>query len=414
MRPVKGVYAAVRDEGRESVWRTTGMPALLLMSMTGFCGYAALISVAPLWAVRGGAGSGGAGAVNGVLMLFTVLTQPFVPCTLRRGGWGPVMVTGLLLLGAPSLLHLLSDDLLPTLALSAVRGLGFGIVTVIGSAAVAELVHAPQRGAAIGAYGLAVAVPQLLLLPFGPWMATEVGFGVVFAAGALPLLGVVPALALGRRLPREPVRTVAQEPGVRRGHAYRVLLRPMILLLVVTLAGGALITFLPQVTDVAWVTATGLLLLTATTTLSRWGVGGLADRHGPQPFMWPLLFLAAVSMIVVACAVHLSAGPTGLLLVAAMAILGVSYGGLQNLTLLVSFQSVDRHEYGVASAVWNVGFDTGTGLGAVAVGALAAGTSFPVAFLFTAVILLVTLPLAVWNPCPGSSAVLTGNHRCDG
>lgn len=389
------------------------MPALLLMSTTGFSGYAALITVAPLWAVRGGAGPGGAGAVNGVLMLFTVLTQPFVPSALRRVGWGPVMVAGLLLLGAPSLLHLLSDDLLPTLALSAVRGLGFGVLTVTGSAAVAELVPAPQRGAAIGAYGLAVAVPQLLLLPFGPWMAAEVGFGVVFAAGALPLLGVPPALALGRRLSREPVPAVARPAGVRPLRVYRVLLRPMILLLVVTLAGGALITFLPQVTDVTRVTTSGLLLLTATTTLSRWGVGGLADRHGPQPFLWPLTLLAAVSMLVVAGAVHFRAGPAGLLLVAAMAVLGVSYGGLQNLTLLVSFQSVDRHEYGVASAVWNVGFDAGTGLGAVVVGALAAGTSFGFAFLFIAAILLVSLPLAVWNPRSTPSGVLTGNHRYD-
>ena len=112
------------------MWRTPGVPALLLMSMTGFSGYAALLSVAPLWVVHGGAGSSGAEAVNGVLMLFTVLTQPFVPRALRRVGWGAVMVAGLLLLGLPSLLHLLTDDLVPTLVLSGVRWLGFGILTL--------------------------------------------------------------------------------------------------------------------------------------------------------------------------------------------------------------------------------------------------------------------------------------------
>lgn len=181
---------------RTSVWRTPGVPALLVMTAAGFSGYAALLSVAPLWAVHGGAGSAGAGAVNGVLLGFTVLTQPFVPRALRRAGWGPMMVLGLLLLGIPSLLHPLTDALGLTLAFSAVRGLGFGILTVTGSAAVAELVPAPQRGAAIGAYGLAIAVPQLVLLPLGPWMATEVGFWAVFAAGALPLMGCAPALAL--------------------------------------------------------------------------------------------------------------------------------------------------------------------------------------------------------------------------
>ncbi len=383
----------------ESVWRSPGVPSLLTMSMTGFCGYAALLSVAPLWAVHGGAGSTGAGAVNGVLLGFTVLTQPFVPRALRRAGWGPVMVLGLLLLGIPSLLHLLTDELGATLAFSAVRGVGFGILTVTGSAAVAELVAPPQRGAAIGAYGLAIALPQLVLLPLGPWVATEVGFWVAFMAGALPLMGCVPALALGRRLQHKLTEARTDDPLRNRAATYRVLLRPMILLLVVTLAGGALLTFIPQVNDVAWVTAAGLFGLTATTALSRWAVGGLADRHGPQPFMWPLLLVGAVSMAVVGYAVHLDdAVAAGLLLVAAMTVLGVSYGALQNLTLLVSFQSVERREYGTASAMWNVGFDAGTGLGAVLVGAVAAGTSFTIAFAFTAAVLLASVPLAVWRP----------------
>ena len=243
---------------RTSVWRTPGVPALLVMTAAGFSGYAALLSVAPLWAVHGGAGSAGAGAVNGVLLGFTVLTQPFVPRALRRAGWGPMMVLGLLLLGIPSLLHPLTDALGLTLAFSAVRGLGFGILTVTGSAAVAELVPAPQRGAAIGAYGLAIAVPQLVLLPLGPWMATEVGFWAVFAAGALPLMGCAPALALGRRLQHHVTKALPDHPVQNRSHTYRVLLRPMTLLLVVTLAGGALLTFLPQVSEVAWITATGL------------------------------------------------------------------------------------------------------------------------------------------------------------
>ena len=81
-----------------SVWRVPGMPLLLTMTALGFSGYAALLAVAPLWAVHGGADAVGAGLVNGVLMLFTVLTQLFVPRALRRFFWAPVLVTGMLLL----------------------------------------------------------------------------------------------------------------------------------------------------------------------------------------------------------------------------------------------------------------------------------------------------------------------------
>src|SRR5699024_6794238 len=102
------------------------------MTVLGFSGYAALLPVAPLWAVDGGAGAGASGLVNGVLMLFTVLTQLLVPAALRRLGWAPVLVAGMLLLGLPAAAFPLSSDLTPVLVISALRGLGFGVLTVTG------------------------------------------------------------------------------------------------------------------------------------------------------------------------------------------------------------------------------------------------------------------------------------------
>ena len=74
---------------------------------------------------------------------------------------------------------------------------------------------------------------------------------------------------------------------------------------------------------------------------------------------------------------------------------GIGYGGLQNLTLGEAFAAVGPRDTLLASAVWNIGFDAGTGLGAVVVGAIAAGSSFPVALLVAAACSLATLPLAL-------------------
>src|SRR5690554_608758 len=266
------------------------------MTVLGFSGYAALLPVAPLWAVQGGAGSVGAGLVNGVLMLFTVLTQLVVPTALRRLGWAPVLVAGMLLLGLPSAALGLSDGLAAVLVISAVRGLGFGVVTVTGSALVAELVEPRHRGAAIGAYGLAIAGPQVFLLSAGPWIVEQLGYGPVFALGALPALGAVPAVVLARRLEHVP-ESQERAPYLR-------LLRPMALLLAVTLAGGALITFMAQMSSSAALSTLALLLLTVAAAVARWRVGALADRFGPRPFLWPLVLLTGAGMAVVAWAVR--------------------------------------------------------------------------------------------------------------
>jgi MFS family permease len=386
------------------------MPALIGMTVMGFAGYAALLPVAPLWAVEGGASEAGAGLVNGVLLLFTVLTQLLVPGALRRFGWGPVMTLGLVLMGLPALAHIASDALAPILALSAVRGVGFGILTVTGSAAVAELVDPARRGTAIGAYGLAVALPNLLFLPLGPYVAQEVGFWVVFLVAGLPLLGIAPALALGRILHDPPAHSPAEEAlagvrDIRRRTAYRRLLAPTGLLLGVTFAGGALLTFAPQMVDSAVASTLALFGMGATAALSRWGMGILADRHGAHAFLWPLVLLTVASMSLVAWSVGLPATTAALVtFVLAAGLVGVSYGGLQNLTLVVAFEQVPRRHYGLASAVWNVGFDLGTGAGSVLVGALAAGFGFPQALLAAAAVSAATLPLALRRAAAGPAS----------
>src|SRR5699024_1963977 len=175
----------------------------------------------------------------------------------------------------------------------------------------------------------------------------------------------------------DPRRGAGALPGQR-------LIPPMVILLGVTLAGGALITFTPQMSSSAAATTAGLTLLTATAALSRWRLGALADRYGAGRFLWPLILCTVLGLALAAAAVTDSASTRVTLLLLGMTFVGVAYGGLQNLTLLLSLSAVRRKDYNTASAVWNIGFDSGTGLGSVLVGSLAAGLSFPIALLAAA------------------------------
>ena len=380
------------------------MLALALMSMFGFSGYAALLAVAPLWVVRGGSSPAGAGLVNGVLLTATVVTQLAVPRALATWGTGRVLVTGLLLLGLPAPAYLLSDALGWVLALSAVRGAGFGILTVVGSTVVAQLVPASRRGAAIGVYGLSVAVPNLLLLPGSVPVVERWGFSPVFWLGALPLLGVPAALRLVRALPDagrgRPRR--ADDGSRLSGPALRGIVPPTVVLFSVTMAGGAVLTFSPQLAGPGTATLV-LLTLGVAAALSRWLVGSLADRFGARPFLAPVLVCAAAAMAV--CAWAVARGQDGPL-VAGATVLGLCYGALQNLTLVVAFAAVEPPQLPAASAGWNIGFDAGTALGSVLAGALAAAYSFPVSLTTLAVLCLVAV-LAVVVPVPGGVAART-------
>lgn len=395
-----------------SVWAAPGMWALAVMSFCGFAGYAALLPVVPLWVVHGGSDTAGAGLVNFVLLGATVATQFVVPGLVRRLGWGVVLTGGLVLLGAPALAHGLSAELVPTLLLSGVRGVGFGILTVAASAAAVLLVEPARRGAAIGAYSLALALPNVLLMPAGGWAADAVGFGPVFLVGALPLLGVPAALALARHLPErstgaapaeadEAAEVEAGGPAPAPGRSpYLGLLPPTAVLLSVTLAGGGIITFAPQLVEAPWLSAAGLFALGLTSTLTRWRVGAVADRVGVGRLTWPFLVLVVLALAGVAVVVHEPVTEArAAAWVGACAAVGVGYGALQNLTMIQAFAAAGPGRVGAASAVWNAGYDTGTALGSLLVGAVAVAAGFGWGVGLTAGLCLLTLPLALRSRC---------------
>ena len=385
---------------RGSIWRVPGMLALAWASLTGFSGYAALLPVAPLWVVRGGADAAGAGLVNFVLLLATVLTQFGTPALIRRVGWGHALAASMVLLGVPAVLHGFTSDLGAILGLSVVRGIGFGLLTVAISSAAVLLVPPDRRGAAVGAYSLAISIPVMALMPTGIWVAETWGFWPVFLVSGLSLLGIPACYVVARHLPRRSMRDPAHpEPTPRAPLNWRTLtplVTPTAMLLAITLAGGALITFAPQMVAVGWLATLGLFAMTVTSAVMRWQVGGLADRLGSGRLLWPFVLTSVAGLAAVAWLVRTPVTPSHVVSwTVACALVGAGYGGLQNLTMLRAFEAAGPGQVGAASAVWNAGYDAGTAIGSATVGAVAVASGFGVGMGLTAALCLLTLPLAL-------------------
>lgn len=371
------------------------MPGLLVVTLCGFTSYAVEVTTAPLWATRGGADTQQAGLVTGLLMLATVAAQLTVPRQISRLGLPGAMAAGLVLLGGGSLVYLVSDSLAPVLAVSALRGLGFATLTVGCSAALARIAPAHRLGEAAGLYGLVVALPNVLGLPAGVWLAEHAGFPVVFAIGAAPLLAIPAALTSLRGI-GGPEAAADIGAGVRAGGYDRALVRllagPCAALFVVTIAGGTLMTFLPLTPRLGGLVTLTLLVFGVTGALGRWRVGILVDRVGPDRLAPPFLATAVVGMLCVAAAATWP-GAAWLAVLGGL-VGGIGYGALQNSTLVAAMSRAPRHQQPSASALWNGAFDLGTGVGGLAAGALIGATTFGTGYAASAVlILLVALAL---------------------
>lgn len=330
----------------------------------------------------------------------TVLTQATVPALTARLGLGRILAVGLLLLGAPAPLYLLSTQLWWLLLVSAVRGAGFAVLTVLGATLAARLAPQARQGESIGIYGLSVALPGLLLVPAGVALTLAGQFGWVALLGAAPVLAVPMALTLGRA-------DASHAEGAGRGgsrEAVRAALGPAAILVFVTLAGGGVITFLPIERPDGALSATALLATGITAAASRWQAGLLADRIGGRVLL-PFALLSTIGGLLLIASGLTGGTGTGsaVQIVTGAAIFGVGYGAAQNLTLVIAFARAGSGQTNTASAVWNASFDIGTAIGAVAVGALAAtGFGLALSYVTCAVAIAATVPLAMTMTHPRS------------
>ena len=159
--------------------RTPGILAAFALVLLAFGGFSLLLPVVPLAVVRGGGSEFVAGATTGVFMTVTVVFQLLTPRITGVIGYRWVLGIGSSLLGLPSGLLALFDSPFAVLSVSGVRGAGFGMMTVAGSALVAELAPPGMLGRATSLIGLAIGISEAHLLPTGLWTLDAFGLATV-------------------------------------------------------------------------------------------------------------------------------------------------------------------------------------------------------------------------------------------
>jgi predicted MFS family arabinose efflux permease len=227
----------------------------------------------------------------------------------------------------------------------------------------------------------------IIALPLGVWLATRFGFAPVFmASAAIALAGIAATLVFPARTETNQA-SLGMLAGLRAPH----LLRPALVFLTVAMASGIITTFLPIVFGAAASRFVVLALLAqaVAVTAARWLAGRFGNRRDSRMLVIPSLIASCFGVATLAT--------TGqpVLVVIGMLAFGAGFGGLQNASLALMFGRVPKSGYDAASAIWNLAYDAGNGIGAIAFGVLAVATGYPIAFAVTAAIIMGAL-LPAW------------------
>jgi MFS family permease len=165
---------------------------------------------------------------------------------------------------------------------------------------------------------------------------------------------------------------------------------------VTAVGAGIVVTFLPLAVPPgrSSVVAAALFVQPAAATASRWLAGRRADRRGAAGLVVPGLAASAVGILIVALV-----GVPAPVVVGA-AVFGVGFGIVQSATLTLMYSRVPASGYATVSALWNVAYDAGMGIGAMGFGAVAGLTGYPWAFVLTALLMLTAFIPALRDRTP--------------
>jgi predicted MFS family arabinose efflux permease len=177
-------------------------------------------------------------------------------------------------------------------------------------------------------------------------------------------------------VPDEPLGIVAaaRRPG---------LLGPALVFAAVTVATGITATFLPLAGGA--ISAWALLAHSVAATSTRWWAGRNGDRHGASRQLVPGLMISASGIALLV----LVSSPAAVM--AGMVVFGVGFGLTGNASMAMMLDRVPAKEYGTVSALWNLAYDLGIGLGATGFGLIVVHTGYPAAFGLTAALMLLPL-----------------------
>lgn len=387
----RGPASARRDGTIDSIWKAPGFLETMVAVAAAFGAWSLLLPVVPMAVIDSGGTAVLAGATTGAFMAATVLTQICTPWLLRAVGYRPVMVLAAFMLGVPALGHMLGTDAWIVLLFSALRGIGFGAITVAESALIAELLPLPLLGKGTGTLGVFIGLSQMIALPIGLAAADAFGYDPVYIAAAVVALI---AAVMCMRIP--PITAAPTSPpaegGPRRVSMWKLVLVPALSLMTISMGYGLISSFLPaavrEADPVAGALIGGLILsvVGGSSMVFRYLAGLSADRSGePGRLTIPFQVLALLGTLLIGATLYYG-WPVWLLLLAAI-MFGGGFGAVQNESLLTMFHRLPRSKVSEASAVWNIFYDSGTGVGSVVFGAIVAATAYSAGFAAAALVI---------------------------
>ena len=266
-----------------------------------------------------------------------------------------------------------------TIVVRLAHGFGFGIATTLYATLAADLVPSARRGEGMGYFTLGTIIMMAMAPWTGLWIFEDYQAEGLFIAGtALQVLSLL--LLSGVAFAEHSARIASVQ--TRERFSFRVVLFPAFLSLLLGICMGGVMSFITLFAKEMNFTNPGLFFLTSTSCIFiiRTISGRIFDRLGPAWVIAPAALSLLSAMLI------LYNGSSFYDFISAAAFYGIGLGALFPAlqTWMIQLTPIEKHT--TANAAYFNSLDIGVGGGSILLGWFAAGRSFALVYLLTALI----------------------------
>jgi MFS family permease len=263
------------------------------------------------------------------------------------------------------------------------HGVGWGMVSTIGSTIAADLVPASRRAEGLGYYAMTMSIGMALGPAAGVYMLDHLSFQQVFlVCSILSLLALIMGSTV--RVPKIEKKKIHFSFG---GFFEKRVLGLAFMLGFYGIVYGSIMGFIVVYGEKLGVANGGVffMVFALVLTFTRPIIGRMLDRGGPGHTMTVGFALVMVTMLLLGFA----RGP--LLYMIAAPVLGLGAGIVMPLLTAMAINIVPPNRRGAANATIFTAFDSGIGIGGIALGYIAGHSSISTMYFVATFILIIPM-----------------------
>lgn len=356
--------------------------SITIINFLIFFSFQMLQPTLPIYVKQLGGGDAIIGLTTGIFTVSALFTRPYSGLKLDQMGRKTVFLVGI----GICMVSILSYSLFPVIGLiilfRLLHGFGWGASSTASNTIASDCIPKERFGEGMGYFSLSSSLAMAIAPATGLTLISNYNIHLLFFSSTGLILVAFLLVFFRQYKKNDPTEKVpVVKASVEKVALYeKSSIRPAIIIFFVAVTYGAITSFVALYAAERGISNIGLffMIYAISLILSRPGLGKLNDRFGSNYVMIPGLIAIMVAMIL------LSQATTQLMFLMVAFIYGVGFGATQTTMQTMAVANAEPWRRGAANATFFTGFDSGIGLGAMCLGAVASHLGYSLMYLWGA------------------------------